>query len=503
MSATYTGADAASGIYSGALTTMPGIVPSDSGVILSTGLATSITNSSGEANISAGTSANNATAGDAGLTAIAGVQTFDAAILEATFVPTGNLLTIQFVFSSEEYLEYVNGGVTDSIGIWVNGVKASVSFGTGDVTIDTVNTTTNSNFYRDNPVNASVYNTEMDGLTVNLTVKAPVNIGVNNTIKIGIADGGDSSYDSNLMIIADSIQTSLIAVDDNFSVFPNTTKIIDVMANDTVAPGATIEVIKLNGVDVNPGDSVVLPTGQTLTLNLDGTISVASLAGSSNTVFSYMIQDSNGNTDVAFVNLTTAACFLVGTMIETPTGRVAIETLKSGDLVMTLDDGPQPLRWIGFSRRFALGKDAPVVFAPGSVGNTTALQVSQNHRMLVSGAMAELLFGEAEVFVKAKDMVNDSSIRIRPSMATVDYVHMLFDKHQIVIANDAMSESYFPTDVTADSFDQDTQDELERLFPELIANYGSTSRCVLRSYEARTLLGAGKTPSLSAWNKFI
>ena len=193
VSATYTGADAASGIYTGALTTMPGIVPSDSGVILSTGLATSITNSSGEANISAGTSANNATAGDAGLTAIAGVQTFDAAILEATFVPTGNLLTIQFVFSSEEYLEYVNGGVTDSIGIWVNGVKASVSFGTGDVTIDTVNTTTNSNFYRDNPVNASVYNTEMDGLTVNLTVKAPVNIGVNNTIKIGIADGGDSS----------------------------------------------------------------------------------------------------------------------------------------------------------------------------------------------------------------------------------------------------------------------------------------------------------------------
>jgi Ca2+-binding RTX toxin-like protein len=39
-------------------------------------------------------------------------------------------------------------------------------------------------------------------------------------------------------------------------------------------------------------------------------------------------------------------CFTTGTMIRTPHGDVRIEELAIGDLVCTLDNGPQPLRWI-------------------------------------------------------------------------------------------------------------------------------------------------------------
>jgi hypothetical protein len=73
-SANYTGAAASSGIYSGGLTTSPGVVPSDTGVILSTGSATSFTHGSGQANQSASTSGNMGQAGDAQLTQIAGVK---------------------------------------------------------------------------------------------------------------------------------------------------------------------------------------------------------------------------------------------------------------------------------------------------------------------------------------------------------------------------------------------------------------------------------------------
>ena len=56
---------------------------------------------------------------------------------------------------------------------------------------------------------------------------------------------------------------------------------------------------------------------------------------------------------------------------------------------------------------------APVVFAAGAIGNDRELAVSPQHRMLVSGPMAEALYGESEVMVPAKSLINDSTIRAR------------------------------------------------------------------------------------------
>ncbi|MDW3117214.1 MAG: choice-of-anchor L domain-containing protein [Roseovarius pacificus] len=137
---------------------------------------------------------------------------------ESTFIPSGDTLTMQLVFSSEEYLEYVNGGVNDAIGVWVNGTYVPMQFNDTtdtDISIDTINDTSNENLYLDNPRSSDTYNTEMDGSTVVLSLTAPVVAGAENTIRIGIADGGDSSYDSNLLIMADSVQTVNIANSDH------------------------------------------------------------------------------------------------------------------------------------------------------------------------------------------------------------------------------------------------------------------------------------------------
>ena len=47
------------------------------------------------------------------------MATFDGAILQADFIPDSDMLTMQFVFSSEEYPEYVNASVNDAFGVWV------------------------------------------------------------------------------------------------------------------------------------------------------------------------------------------------------------------------------------------------------------------------------------------------------------------------------------------------------------------------------------------------
>jgi len=136
-------------------------------------------------------------------------------------------------------------------------------------------------------------------------------------------------------------------------------------------------------------------------------------------------------------------CFASGTLIRTPDGAQAVETLKPGDLVETLDRGPRPVLWAGSRRYFGAGAYAPVQFAAGSLGNATAFSVSKNHRMLLRPANAEVLFGVGEVLVAAKDLVGWPGVTV-PEPQPVEYHHLLLDRHEVIFANDVPSESLFP-----------------------------------------------------------
>jgi hypothetical protein len=270
-SASFQGDAVQSGIYNGALSTIAGIVPTDTGVILSTGNLTDFTNSSGttDTNTVAGRSSDplGGIDGDAQLNAVAGMATFDGAILNASFIPTGDMLTMQFVFSSEEYPEYVNGGVNDAFGVWINGsfVPATISVA-GNISIDSVNGGVNQNLYRDNT--ADQFNTEMDGFTYVLSFKAPVTPGQVNTIKIGIADGGDSAFDSNLLIMGNSIQTFALAMDDTIQLTANSSRTFDILANDRDETDAGLT-NPVTVVFTAPGTGVVTDTvtGHTVTFS--------------------------------------------------------------------------------------------------------------------------------------------------------------------------------------------------------------------------------------------
>ena len=297
-----------SGIYSGASSTLAGITNVDTGVILSTGNVQDFTNSSGttDTNVNTGTGMDvtGGVDGDAGLNGIAGVGTFDGAILNATFIPEGDMLTMNFVFTSEEYPEYVNGGVNDAFGVWVNGTFVPVTITVaGNVSIDSVNGGVNENLYRDNM--ADQFNTEMDGFTYVLSVKAPVNPGVENDIRIGIADGGDAIYDSNLLIMGNSVQTYTLAMDDDINILTNSTRTFDILANDEHPDGAQPQITQINGQDVVPGQTVTLASGQQVRLNADGTITVFSNGTVGDENFSYTLIDGQGNQDVGFVTLHT------------------------------------------------------------------------------------------------------------------------------------------------------------------------------------------------------
>lgn len=182
-------------------------------------------------------------------------------------------------------------------------------------------------------------------------------------------------------------------------------------------------------------------------------------------------------------------CFVAGTLIETDRGMTPIQDIQVGDLVRTLDHGLQPVRWCGSRNASALGKRAPIRFAAGAIGNTRELLVSPQHKILLSGWRAELFFGEAEVLVAAVHLVNADTIHRAPRRH-VSYHHLMFDAHEIILAEGIPTESFFPGEYILQ--DADLLDEVSDLFPEMIGVVCSDwdfARPVMPGREAKVLCG--------------
>jgi hypothetical protein len=201
-----------------------------------------------------------------------------------------------------------------------------------------------------------------------------------------------------------------------------------------------------------------------------------------------------GDNSVGVVPWQSLACFTYGTMIDTADGARLIEELSEGDLVATLDHGSQVVRWIGtrhISQIDMMANPAlrPVLFDEGTIGNTRPLLVSPQHRILLSDWRAQVFFGEDQVLVPAKAMVNGTTIRQTMPAEGVTYCHLLFDQHEILVTEGALTESFHPSDESLDMLTEDQQRELDLIFPELIA--GSVARQtaypVVRVQDAKSL----------------
>lgn len=195
-------------------------------------------------------------------------------------------------------------------------------------------------------------------------------------------------------------------------------------------------------------------------------------------------------------------CFTPGTMIATPDGARRVADLREDDLILTKDDGPQPIRWMGHRRmtgaRFVTMPELrPIRIRSGAMGIDQPdgdLWVSPEHRMLLRGKMAEALFNTDEVLVAAKDLVNDSTIVVDRLIPEVTYVHILLDRHQIVFANGLESESFHPATMPVDAVALDQRDALLDRVPGIDRDpsvYGAFTRRRLSSAEAAILLHRG------------
>lgn len=192
-------------------------------------------------------------------------------------------------------------------------------------------------------------------------------------------------------------------------------------------------------------------------------------------------------------------CFTAGTLIETAEGERAIETLRVDDMVATADHGLQPIRWIESSalspeRLRANPAMRPVRVSAGSLGPGVPardLLVSQQHRILIRGPRVEMLFGTAEVLIAARHLCTWPGIGIDTSDAPVKYLHILLDRHEILIAEGAYAESLFLGEESLHTLSSDALQELAEIFPDRTdgknPGFGRAARRILRAHEAMAL----------------
>jgi len=154
----------------------------------------------------------------------------------------------------------------------------------------------------------------------------------------------------------------------------------------------------------------------------------------------YDLSDGPGNSTIF------AVCFLAGTLIRTPEGERAVETIAPGDLVYVYHNGCQEVQrvtWVGQrsvecteSARFE-PTDYPVRVSAGALGDGVPykdLLITPEHCLYLDGAL-----------IPARMLVNGRSITHDTSLTRYSYYHIETQTHATVMADGMLSETYLDT----------------------------------------------------------
>ena len=228
----------------------------------------------------------------------------------------------------------------------------------------------------------------------------------------------------------------------------------------TVAGFTAHDKFDLTDLAFNAGDRVDLNRmTDVLTVRDSGgtVLATIQLAGDFSGDFFHLSNDGHGHT---LMTEDTTPCFCRGTRIRTPGGDRPVETLRIGDLVTTAGGEALALKWIGrrsYRDWLAMGNPhvQPILFKAGALAERVPardLYVSPEHAMFVDGML-----------VPACHLVNGVSILKMSGLEEIEYFHLEFDRHIVILAEGAAAESFVDDDSRMLFHNAD---EYRRLYPD-------------------------------------
>lgn len=168
-------------------------------------------------------------------------------------------------------------------------------------------------------------------------------------------------------------------------------------------------------------------------------------------------------------------CFCAGTFIESERGEIRVEHLRVGDRVRTLDDSLRSIQWIGSSYVSTINQKAnrkllPIEIPAGAFGHgkpRRLLRVSRQHRVVVESPICIRMFDKRRVFVSAKQLCGHFGIKTGIALLPVVYYHLLLKQHDVIYAEGALMESFFPGPEALVALTDQDRKAIAGFFPEI------------------------------------
>ena len=291
--------------------------------------------------------------------------------------------------------------------------------------------------------------------------------------------------------------------------------------NDSIQGGAGNDIITVGAGDTATGgadqDTFILDFGQTssngsTTFTIDGgttgndfdTLDLTGLGAF--TVTQTLDADGDSHSGTAtfatgqVINFSEIenliVCFGKGTQIRTDTGTHAIETLTVGDKLVTRDNGPQTIRWIG-KRTLAADKLAafpklrPIRIKAGALGKNMPardLIVSPQHRIFIRSKIAIKMFAAAEILVPAKHLLALEGVEIATDVNEVTYFHLLCDNHEIIEADGAFAETLHTGAEAMKSMTPEAIEEINLIFGGALLFNSPLARTTPKAHQIRKMV---------------
>lgn len=193
-------------------------------------------------------------------------------------------------------------------------------------------------------------------------------------------------------------------------------------------------------------------------------------------------------------NISMLVCFAGQTLIDTPSGGRPARDIKVGDLVTT-ERGPMPVRWVGrrhvtTTEMVANDRLRPVKITAGALGQglpRADLWVSRQHRMLVASPICQRMFGQSDILVSALKLTALPGIHLDAEIGQIDYIHLLFDRHEVVFAEGAPSESLLLQPEALNALSPEALEEISLLFPEVTKGPRHDARLIPKGHQQTRL----------------
>ena len=223
--------------------------------------------------------------------------------------------------------------------------------------------------------------------------------------------------------------------------------------------------------------------------------STTNLAFTADETITLATMDSFGNGAISVQNYNTSPaaspiCFDRGTRISTSRGLVLVEDLRIDDFIITADNGPQPIVWIG-SSTFSFGTEneqhRPILIAENALGKglpNKDLVVSPQHKIVLIGT------DDTEVLAPAKGLIEHRGIRVMAGRREAEYFHILLPMHSVIFAEGLATESFYAGETALKMLTLKQRRDVYAVFPSIVNNpdaYGPKARWALTVTKAEDL----------------